>query len=109
MPPSLGLVPLFLYIVDRFEIEHFNLVPRPGSFPQKFETRSNARVVHKTVDLDVLPQFLPSVVFHQIFQNCLKGLPLKRVVGIVVHVEIVALILPYAHECKAHQIKNRPT
>jgi len=48
---------------DKPEVKRLDLFPGPRGTPEKFQARFYARFVVETLDVDLLPQRLPAVMF----------------------------------------------
>ena len=50
---------------DKTEVKCLDLFPGPRGTPEEFQARFYARFVVETLDVDLLPQHLPAVMFDQ--------------------------------------------
>ena len=63
------------------EIQLLHLRPRPGRAAEEDQTGLDARVEVEAVDLDHLPQHLPAIVRHELFEHHREGDAMEGILG----------------------------
>ncbi len=68
---------------DKTEVKCLDLFPGPRGTPEEFQARFYARFVVETLDVDLLPQHLPAVMFDQPGKDGFQRQAVKGVVGLI--------------------------
>jgi len=75
---------LFSSILSVLQVQLFDLRSRPRGPSQELQAGLDARVIIKTSDIDDLPHFLPSMMFHQLGKHHFKRDTVKRILMLLV-------------------------
>jgi hypothetical protein len=78
-------VPIFFpryLFTNRFQVQVFHALARPGCVPQKVQAGFDARLIVKTPDGNALRQFCPAILFNQLSKDHFERNTMQGVVGL---------------------------
>jgi len=78
---------------NQVEIQQLHLLARPKVAAQEFETGGEAGVVGEAADIDLSPEFFPTIVTHQLVEDRLQRDAMKRILGLFLGHEVAMKFL----------------
>jgi hypothetical protein len=87
------------------QVQLFDFRSRPRSPSQELQAGLYARFIIKASDIDDLPHFLPTMMFHQLSKHHFKRDTVKRVFMLsVAHIHSILLTMSsYSEKCRARR------